>query len=319
MIAMFMQRLGRLPRSRAELDNRRVSGGEIGRTTPVGSLARAVFVLGGCLTTGTGIGLFVVPGRTAEYWAWTIKAPLTAAFFGAGYIGAAMSLWLAARTREWQRARIVAVSAFTLTSLALVDTLRNLGAFAFGDGGLRSVVAWTWLVVYAALPPLVLIAFVLQERAGGAREYGRERPALPMSRFVLGAAGAAMGALGGALLADWSRLASRWPWSLPPLPASVVGAWFCTYAAGLLWFAVRERDWSRARIGVASGMIPLALDLVAAARLHDGFKGTLATGIYLAAVAVLLGSVATVAVFEERRLRGAAAHHRDRMAAARNL
>ena len=105
-------------------------------TTPVGSFARAVFFLGGCLTTGTGIGLFVAPGRTAAYWAWTIKAPLSAAFFGAGYIGAALALWRALHEHEWRRTRIVAVLAFTLTSLALLETLRNLGPFAFRDGGL---------------------------------------------------------------------------------------------------------------------------------------------------------------------------------------
>jgi len=56
-----------------------------------------VFVAGVCLTVGTGVGLFVVPGRTEHYWAWTIKAPLSAAFFGAGYLGAAVALFLAAR------------------------------------------------------------------------------------------------------------------------------------------------------------------------------------------------------------------------------
>ena len=122
-----------------------------------------MFVAGVCLTAGTGIGLYAVPDRTADYWAWTIKAPLSAAFFGAGYIGAALSLALAARAREWERARVVAVAALTLTSLALVATLRHLDTFAFGDGGLPEAVAWTWLAVYVALPPLVLTAFVLQE------------------------------------------------------------------------------------------------------------------------------------------------------------
>src|ERR1700678_633089 len=99
----------RLVYPRAEGGNQGMSRGEIEPTTPEGSFARAVFLLGACLTTGTGIGLFAVPGRTAEYWAWTIKAPLSAAFFGAGYIGAAIALWAALREREWRRARIVAV------------------------------------------------------------------------------------------------------------------------------------------------------------------------------------------------------------------
>lgn len=272
-------------------------------TTPVGSFARAVFVAGVCLTTGTGIALWAVPGRTADYWAWTIKAPLTAAFFGAGYLGAAFALSLAARTREWRRARIVAVLAFALTSLALLDTLRNLAPFAFGEGGVPELVAWIWLAVYVALPPLVLAAFVLQERAGGAREYGGELQALPSSRLVLGAVGALVAAIGFGLLADWGWLVSRWPWPLPPLPATVLGAWFCTYAAGLLWFALRERDWSRSRIGVAAAAIASALVLIAAIRLRDDFDGGAATALYLTGVVAALLAVTAVGVVEETRLR----------------
>ena len=271
--------------------------------TPVGSFARAVFVAGVCLTLGTGVGLFAVPGRTADYWAWTINAPLSAAFFGAGYLGAAAALLLAARAREWRRARIVAVLAFTLTSLALLETVRNLGPFAFGDGGLTEVVTWIWLVVYIALPPLVLVAFVRQELAGGAAEYEPESPALPATRLVLGGAGAAVGAIGVALLADWGWLTTRWPWPLPPLPATIVGAWFCTLASGLLWFVLRERDWSRARIGVAPIVLPLALDLVSAGRLHHGFGGGVATGVYVGGLALLLLAIAACAAVEERRLR----------------
>ena len=274
--------------------------------TPVGPFARGVFVAGVCLTIGTGIGLFAVPGRTADYWAWTIKAPLSAAFFGAGYLGAAAALSLAACEREWRRARIVAVLAFTLTTLALIETLVDLGPFAFGEGGVTETIAWVWLAVYAALPPTVLAAFVHQERAGGASEYGVEVPALAASRLVLGVAGAAVGAIGIALLADWGWLTSRWPWPLPSLPAGIVGAWFCTVSAGLLWFAVRERDWSRSRIGVAPIMLALALDLVAAIRLHEGFRGGAATVLYLAGLAALLGAIAAVTVVEERRLRSVA-------------
>lgn len=191
---------------------------------------------------------------------------------------------------------------FTLTSLALLDTLRNLGPFAFEAGGLTEAVAWIWLAVYVALPPLALIAFVHQERAGGAGEYAVELPALIATRLLLGAAGAGVGAIGVALVADWGWLTARWPWPLPPLPATIVGAWFCTVAAGLLWFALRERDWGRARIGVAPMMIPLLLDLVAAARLRHGFAGGAATAIYLTALAALLVAIAAASVVEEWRL-----------------
>jgi hypothetical protein len=262
---------------------------------------RRIFVLGVSLTIGTGIGLYAVPGRTADYWAWTIKAPLSAAFFGAGYIGAAITLALGARARVWRDARIVAVLAFTLTSLALVETLRDLGPFAFGDGGLIELVAWVWLAVYVVLPPLLLAAFVLQE----ARTHDDrvERPALTGSRVALGAVGAVSAVIGILLLAPWDALSSRWPWPLPTLPATIVGAWLCTFAAGLLWFAIREREWSRARVGIVPMVVPVALDLAAAGRLHTGLQRGAATAVYLGSLAVVLAVLVSTIAVEELRLR----------------
>jgi len=150
--------------------------------TPVLRYTRSVFVAGFCLTIGTGIGLYAVPDRTADYWAWTIKSPLTAAFFGAGYLSAACALGLAARAPSWERARAVAVVAFTLTSLALVATLLETGTFAFGNGGLTGAVAWFWLAVYVVLPPAVLVAYVLQERR--ARDAAPDPEALWASRLA---------------------------------------------------------------------------------------------------------------------------------------
>jgi hypothetical protein len=51
-------------------------------------------------------------------------------------------------------------------------------------------------------------------------------------------------------------------------------------------------------------MVPLALDLVAAARLRDGFGGGTSTAVYLAGHAFLLVAIAAVRVIEEQRLRG---------------
>jgi hypothetical protein len=199
---------------------------------------------------------------------------------------------------------VVAVVAFTLTSLALLETLLNRDPFAFGAGGLTEAVAWIWLVVYGVLPPLALTAYLLQERADGAQEYAREAPALRTTRIALGSAGAALAALGVALLVDWEWLTTRWPWPLPPLPAGVVGAWLCTYAAGFLWFAIREREWSRVRLAVLPAALAVALDLVSVVRLWKNFDGGAATGVYLGALVALLVGLGATALVEERRLSG---------------
>jgi hypothetical protein len=271
--------------------------------TPLLRYTRGLYVTGVCVASGTGIALFVAPGRTADYWAWTIKSPPTAAFFGASYIGAVASLALAARVKQWERTRVVAVVVTTLTSLALLETLRNLDQFAFSSGGLTEVVAWVWLVVYAVFPPLALTAFVLQERAvkDGRGEAEAETPALRATRLVLGGAGAVLGVLGVALLAEWGWAARNWPWPLAKLPAGIVGAWLCTYAVAFLWFALRERSWSRVRVGVAPVMISLALDLIAVVRLHDDLRGGVFTAVYVAALVALLAVLTVVTVIEENR------------------
>ncbi|MGH3129295.1 MAG: hypothetical protein ACRDNX_00600 [Gaiellaceae bacterium] len=270
--------------------------------TPVLPFTRVVFAFGVCLTVATGPALLLAPHRTADYWAWTINASPTSAFFGAGYVGAAVALGAAARAPMWRQARVVAVVAFTLTSLALLETLLNLEPFAFGAGGLTEAVAWIWLAVYGVLPPLALTAYVLQERAGGAHEYDVEAPALRATRIALGAAGAALAVVGGALLADWEWLTARWPWPLSPLPAGVVGAWLCTYAAGFIWFSLRERKWSRIRLAALPAALAVALDLVSVVRLWESFDRGAATGIYVAALVALLVGLGATALVEERRL-----------------
>jgi hypothetical protein len=271
--------------------------------TPVLRFTRGVFVAGVCLTAGTGLGLYLFPERNHQFWAWTIEAAPSAAFFGAGYLGAGVALLLAARTREWPRARVVAVAALTLTSLALLATLLNLDTFAFGEGGLREAVAWIWLAVYVALPPAVLVAFVLQQRPVGVEEHDPDARALAGTRVAFGVAGVALGALGLGLVADWGWLAARWPWPLPALPAAVVGTWVCTYAASFLWFAFRERRWRRVRIAAGPAAFAVALDLAAAARFSGDFDGGASTALYIAALAALLVVIACAAVVEERRLR----------------
>jgi hypothetical protein len=258
-------------------------------------------VAGFCLTIGTGIGLYAVPDHTSEFWAWTIKAPLTAAFFGAGYLSAAVALGLAALSRTWERARIVAVAAFTLTSLALVATLLETNTFAFGAGGLTEAVAWIWLAVYVALPPAVLVAFVRQERVASDTE-DEVQEALPATRFACTAVGAVLAALGIGLFVNWGWLAGHWPWPLPALPARVVGAWLCTYAAILLWFSLRERSWERARIGVVSAVVAIVLDIGAAIRYAGDLDGDVSTIVYLAGTSGLLVMLLGIWCLEEWRL-----------------
>ncbi len=126
--------------------------------------------------------------------------------------------------------------------------------------------------------------------------------ALPASRLACTVVGIALAFLGIGLFADWAWLVARWPWPLPSLPARVIGAWLCSYAAILLWFALRERSWVRARIGVVSAGIALGLDVGAAVRYSSDLDGDASTVVYLAGTSTLLVLLLGIWCLEEWRL-----------------
>ena len=135
-----------------------MAGRGTGKGTLVGSFTRTVFVVGVCLTFGTGVGLFAVPGgrRTIGLGRSRHRSRLRSSVLATWE-----PRWLCSLLQGPGNGAARAVLAFTLTSLALLDTLRNLRPFAFGEGGLIEAVTWIWLAVYVALPPLLLVAFVL--------------------------------------------------------------------------------------------------------------------------------------------------------------
>ncbi len=135
-------------------------------------ITRLAFLLGVVLATIAGIQLYVLSTRTADFFAWTISVPLTAAFLGAFFWANTPSFILAVRTGAWPRVRILVVGYVVLNVFMLITTLRHLQIFHLDEGGiLARLAAWAWLLVYVALPWVVIASFVLQERAGGARAY----------------------------------------------------------------------------------------------------------------------------------------------------
>jgi hypothetical protein len=93
------------------------------------------------LVLAAGLQLFVFAGRTATYFAWTIRNPL------------------AARQRAWANARVAVPAVLAFTVLTLAATLAHLdlfhlgGQFAMGT----QIVTSAWIAVYAVVPLLMLI------------------------------------------------------------------------------------------------------------------------------------------------------------------
>ncbi len=274
---------------------------------------RFVLCLGVALTIGTGVGLWLLPSKTESYWAWVIRAPLSAAFLGAGYASAAASLGLALRFGRWTLARSSVVSALVLTTVAFVATARHGDTFLLGRGDpLPRAVAWVWLVVYLALPPLAAVAFLLQELGARAGDVERSLPLARASIAALALAGAAVAVPAVLLLAGWEPLLTAWPWPLAPLPDELIGGWLLTAAVTLCWAATRERDWARTRASAAGAAVFVILLLLAAVRLRSGFEHGIAVAIYVASLVGFLALLAAVAVAEEQRARRADTAYGDR-------
>jgi hypothetical protein len=187
-----------------------------------------------------GLPVMIAPGRTDELFTWTIDVPLTAAFLGACYWTAALFTLLSARDRVWARVRPVMPGVLVAGTLILAATLVHYDKFAMDTAR-----GWVWLILYAGLPPGVLLLLALQHRQPGA-----DPPvALPIERWAAGAfafAAAVLLLAGAALYAFPGTTADWWPWPLTPLTARMVGAWLA--AIGVTLVAIlREHDWTRVR------------------------------------------------------------------------
>jgi hypothetical protein len=246
-----------------------------------------------------GLPLFLNSGDTHQF-AWTIKPPLTAAFLGAAYWGSLVLNLLASRERLWARVRIALVPGFVFTSLMLVATLAHLDRFHLGSSSntLGRAVAWIWLAVYIAIPPLTLAALIAQLRVPGV-DPARAAPLPGWMRATFAAQSLVLIVLGIVLFASPSSANSLWPWTLTPLTARASGAWLC--GTGLTAaFAVLENDFRRIRAMVAGYAALAAFETVAIARYpHTPDWGGAPAWLYVAFLATML-VLALLALLRER-------------------
>lgn len=258
---------------------------------PVRGLAPGMRVLlwvAGVLVLLAGMQLFVFTERTATYFAWTIKPPLTAAFLGAAYWSAAAFEWSAARARSWADARIAVPAVFVFTVLTLVATLVHLDKFHFGSSfetGTQAV-TWAWLFIYTVVPVLMVVLWVRQSRVGGVDP---PRHPLPVWLRVLVLMQAiAMVGVGVALFVAPHQTAGGWPWALTPLTARAVGAWAVSLGLAAVHVLI-ENCARRVRPAAIAFVLFGVLELVAVARYPD--DGDWSSPVGVAYLAFLVSSV----------------------------
>jgi hypothetical protein len=170
------------------------------------------------LTFVVGTQLVVLADHTEQFFSWTIAVPMSAAFVGAGFWGAAVVVFWCARQRTWALGRVVVPTVAVVATMLLVATVQNLEAF-------HGLLGLAWIEVYALFPPILAAITIMQLAVPG--DDGRPpAPLAPALRATL-AAQAVVAIAAGVLLytSSPSVAESVWPWPLTDLTSKAIGTW----------------------------------------------------------------------------------------------
>jgi hypothetical protein len=247
---------------------------------------RLLFRLFAALALVAGFLLFVLSGETDQYFSWTIKPSLTAAFLGASYWAAFVLIAWSSSRRRWLEARPAVLPVLLIACLLLVATLIHLERFH------HDLFGRFWLAAYVVVPPVLLFCLWRQLSMPAANEHAAAR-ASPMPlpgvlRGLLVLQAIVMLAVGAVLYVSPGSADSIWPWQLTPLTARAIGAFVFGFGAAAA-DAVVENQLERFRGAALAYAVLGALELVAALRYTDDFTGATAReAIYLVFVATVL-------------------------------
>lgn len=220
------------------------------------------------LAAGIAILLIALPDRTADFFAWTIAVPASAAFIGLFYVALAVMAVLGLRQPWWAPARAGVVSAVVFVVLVLVTTLIHLDKFHLFSGGVPArAVAWIWLVIYVITAPVYLLGFRRQRQAPGG-DPPRTAPLAPWTRVALGGLVIVLTLEGLALFVAPPLGASLWPWALTPLTARMIGVTLISVAL-LAAAVVRTDDRVTGRIS-AIGLLTFGVTALAVVARYSG-------------------------------------------------
>jgi len=261
---------------------------------PVLRPTRVLLVAFGVLTLLAVAALFVRPETTDQYFAWTIKPPLTAAFLGAAYAAGFTLVVLSLRSEAWVHARAAIVTIFIFTVLTLIASLAHLDRFHLDvTAAFPRYAAWFWLTVYVVLPVVLVVLLTLQLRAPGTHP-PRVRPLPRWLAVALALEGVVMLAVGVALFVRPGWL-SAWPWPLSPLTSRVVGAWLVSFGVAAL-AAVAEADLARLRAPAIAYLVFAVAELLALLRYRSTIAWDTAPAWLYLGFLVLVGVTAAVGV-----------------------
>lgn len=215
--------------------------------------------------------LWVLPGRTADLWAWTIKPDMTPIFMGSAYGAGAYFFFRVFRARRWHAASAGVLSAAIFAALMLAVTLIHYDRFNHGDAPFLAAVAfYGWVGVYIVSPVVVAWLWLRNRRTDARRlEPGDRVVPVAVRRIAqLGAAGAGVAAA--VFLISPSTAIHIWGWQLTPLTARVIACFTAQVAVGFLLLSF-DAHWSSWRVLLQTFVVASALLLVGAARAWRDF------------------------------------------------
>ena len=222
--------------------------------------------------------LWGLPTRTDDHWAWTIKAPLTAIFMGAGYGAGAYFFVRVWRAQRWHEVSVGVLAAAVFALLMLITTLVHFDKFNQGrahDGLpdpplLATVAFYGWTIVYILSPAVVGWLWWRNQRLD---------PRVPQEGELLVSSHVrhlvrviAIGALltAAVVLVQPSVAVDNWGWQHTPLTARVLACFTAQVGTAFLLLSFDPR-WSSWRILVQTFLIAVALLLVGAIREWNTF------------------------------------------------
>jgi hypothetical protein len=205
------------------------------------------------LTFLVGTQLVVLADHTDRFFSWTIGVPMSAAFIGGGFWGAATVVFWCARQRDWARGRVVVPTVLVVVTLLLIATLQNLKAF-------HGPLGFAWIEVYVLFGPILAALTVMQLAKPGVDRHGGDRlhAALRLTLAVQAIVGMAAGVL---LYASSPSLAADiWPWGLTDLTSKAIGTWLVgTGVTCAVVALLDERDaapgWALAQIAFGAAVL----------------------------------------------------------------
>ena len=247
----------------------------------VAELTRLFLLQLGVTLIVIGFPLFVLTEHTDDYFAWTINPPLTAAFLGANYWGSAVLALLSAQERTWAVARLTMPGIFVAGTLLLLATFLHIEPFH-----MDTVRGWLWVILYALLPPSVVVLVAMQHRLGG-HDAPRRAPLPAPARLILLAQALVLLGVGALLFVAPGETASIWPWTLSDLAARAIAAWLLASGTTTL-VSVHADDWSRLRAPMMGYAAIAALQLLALARYWDTLEDDASGWAYVAFIVSVL-------------------------------